>query len=336
MRALLLCLVLLLPAGPLAAQQTEPFRILNRTGQPATALYAVRAGRGDWGGNLLNHGPLPDGGAYRLVPNAGAGCRFDLRLVLADGREAVLRGQDVCTEHQTVLDAASARAIRSGAAAIPMAPNPRAGGGTGSGFAVALDAILTNQHVVDGCNRILVRTPDGRFLGATPPARVDRQLDLALLRVPGLALPPLVFRERPAVRRGEGVVVYGFPLSGLLSSDPKLTRGEVNGLNGLRDDPTRLQISAEVQPGNSGGPMLDMQGHVIGVVVAKLNAQAVARQTGDIAQNVNFAIKGSAAVGFLRALGVAPTLAESRGAERSAPDVGDIAQGSTVFVRCER
>lgn len=336
MRALLLCLLLLLPAGPLGAQTAEPFRILNRTGQPATALYAVRAGRSDWGGNLLTHGPLPDGGGFRLRPNADAGCRFDLRLVLADGKEALVRGQEVCVERQIILDAAAARAMRSGAAANPQAPNRQARASTGTGFAVALDAILTNHHVVETCNRILVRTPDGRFLGATPPARVDRRLDLALLTVPGLALPPLAFRSTPAIRRGEGVVAYGFPLSGLLSSDAKLTRGEVNGLNGLRDDATQMQISAEVQPGNSGGPLLDMQGHVVGVVVAKLNAQAVARQTGDIAQNVNFAIKGNEALGFLRALNVAPVLAESRGAERSAPDVGDVAQASTVFVRCER
>jgi S1-C subfamily serine protease len=131
-------------------------------------------------------------------------------------------------------------------------------------------------------------------------------------------------------------VAYGFPLAGLLSSDPKLTRGEVNGLAGLRDDPTQVQISAEVQPGNSGGPLLDMQGNVVGVVVAKLNAQQVARRTGDIAQNVNFAVKGELASAFLRRAGLEPRMAESRGAERSAADVGETAHRSTVFLRCEK
>ena len=81
--------------------------------------------------------------------------------------------------------------------------------------------------------------------------------------------------------------------------------------------------------------MLDRQGNVVGVVVAKLNAAFFAAQTGDIPQNVNFAIKGGEALELLRRAGMNPAVAESRGAERSAAEVGETAHRSTVFIRCE-
>jgi S1-C subfamily serine protease len=200
---------------------------------------------------------------------------------------------------------------------------------------VAPDRVLTNHHVIDGCDRVLVRTAEGRTLAASPPARVDAGRDLALLAVPGNPGPPLNFRAN-AVRRGEEVVTYGFPLAGLLSSGPTLTTGQVSALSGLGDNPAQYQISAPVQPGNSGGPLLDRQGHVVGVVVSKLNAARVAQRIGDIPQNVNFAVKGAEAAEFLRRAGTPPAQAESRGPDRSAAEVGETAHRSTVFVRCER
>ncbi|MBP0493765.1 S1C family serine protease [Pararoseomonas indoligenes] len=330
-------------APPTATQAEEGFRVVNRTGQEARTLNAVRAGRPDWAGNLLPR-PLADGATYRLRPNPQAGCRFDIRLVLADGREAVKRDQEICTQREIALDASTV--VAAGSAARPPSPEtppspqaiPRPGvrAATGTGFLVAGERVLTNRHVVDGCDRVLVRGPDGRNHAAVPPARTDANLDLALLAVPGLTGPVLSFRQDPPLRRGEGVVAFGYPLTGLLSSDAKLTRGEINGLAGLRDNQDQIQISAPVQPGNSGGPLLDMQGNVVGVVVSKLNAQAVAGRTGDIAQNINFAVRGERAAAFLRAAGVTPAAARSNGADRSAADVGEIAERATMFIRCER
>jgi serine protease Do len=336
MRIAALSAVLLL-GTPALAQAPEPFRILNRTGVEATGLHAVRSGREDWGRNLLS-GPLAPEGGFNLRPSAEAGCRFNLRLALADGREAVLRDQDICQNRVVAMLPAAIGAPAAAAARPPgAAPNPQARLSSGTGFLVANERVMTNHHVIEGCSRVLVRLPDQRdFLAATAPARTDEALDLAVLTVPGARGPALPFRSGPNVRRGEGVVVYGFPLAGLLSSDPKLTRGEINGLAGLRDNAAQFQISAEVQPGNSGGPMLDMQGNVVGVVVSKLNAQRVAQMTGDLAQNVNFAVKGERAVDFLRRAGVQPTMAESRGADRSTADIGEIAHRATVFIRCER
>jgi hypothetical protein len=335
-----------LAAPALAQTPPEPFRIVNATGSPAAALHAVRSGRPDWGNNLLNRGPLGADAGFSLRPTEAAGCRFDLRLVLEDGREAVLRNQDICAQREVRLTQAAAAA---GAAQPPAGqaaarpaepgrqaqPNQQARVASGTGFVVARDRVLTNHHVIDGCNRILVRTADGRTLAATPPARVDAQRDLALLAVPGDPGPVLSFRTNP-VRRGEGVVTYGFPLAGLLSSGPTLTTGEISALAGLQDNPTQFQISAPVQPGNSGGPLLDRQGNVVGVIVSKLNAQRVAQRTGDIPQNVNFAVQGREALEFVRRAGVTPQVAESRGTDRGAAEVGEAVHRSTLFIRCER
>jgi hypothetical protein len=217
-------------------------------------------------------------------------------------------------------------------------PAPGPGGprnvSSGTGFIVGEGRALTNNHVIDECSRVIARNSAGRDMPATITAR-DAQLDLALLTLPRDAGPVLAFRDPPTMRRGEEVVTYGFPLSGLLSSGPTLTRGDISALAGLRDNTAHYQISAPVQPGNSGGPLLDRAGNVAGVVVSKLNAQRVAQQTGDLPQNVNFAIRGERAIAFLRNNGVTPRLAAS-GTERSAAEVGDIAHPSTLFLRCQR
>jgi S1-C subfamily serine protease len=90
-----------------------------------------------------------------------------------------------------------------------------------------------------------------------------------------------------------------------------------------------------VQQGNSGGPLLDLAGNVVGVIVSKLNAQRIAQRTGDIPQNVNFAVKGDEAIAFLRENRVEPMLADT-GPLRTAAEVGEIAHRSTLFVRCLR
>jgi serine protease Do len=92
---------------------------------------------------------------------------------------------------------------------------------------------------------------------------------------------------------GESIFVYGFPLTGLLSSSGNFTVGTITSIAGLGDDSRIMQISAPVQPGNSGGPLLDRSGNVVGIIVSKLNALRLAQVTQDMAQNINFAIKAS-------------------------------------------
>ncbi len=206
---------------------------------------------------------------------------------------------------------------------------------SGTAFAVAERTVLTNAHVVQGCADIRLRTAEGREMRGQVRA-ADATRDLAVVTADGPVGPALPFRGGRAMRRGEGVVTYGFPLAGLLSSGPTLTTGDVSALSGLRDDPRQLQISAPVQPGNSGGPLLDLQGRVAGVVTSKLNAQRVAQVTGDIPQNINFAVKGEEAVAFLRGAGVPPRVLTEEVGLRDAATVGEIAHASVLLLRCVR
>jgi uncharacterized membrane protein (UPF0127 family) len=137
------------------------------------------------------------------------------------------------------------------------------------------------------------------------------------------------------VRAGDAIVALGYPLSGVLAADANLSVGNVSALAGLHDDSRYLQISAPVQPGNSGGPLLDASGHLVGIVTAKLNALRVARFTGDIPQNVNLAIKAEVARTFLDSKGISYKTTRSD-RQLSAADVGDVARPFTVHIECEQ
>ena len=148
---------------------------------------------------------------------------------------------------------------------------------SGSGFFVTQAGhLLTNAHVVGGCRTIYVKSSDGQT-GVAQVIAADQNDDLALLRVERRIRDDCHFQDRASTRAGESAVVFGFPLSELLASTGNVTTGIVTALAGLRDDPHQIQISAPVQPGNSGGPVLDASGHLIGVVVSRLNRSARGR-----------------------------------------------------------
>ena len=135
------------------------------------------------------------------------------------------------------------------------------------------------------------------------------------------------------------MVAVGFPLPGLLASEANVTTGTVSALAGIGNDTRFLQMTVPVQPGNSGGPLLDLEGRVVGVVVGKLDALEVASVTGDIPQNVNFAIKASVVRSFLDASGVAVAhhdlLAEPAYPIKLSPAaVAADAKAFTVLVEC--
>lgn len=213
----------------------------------------------------------------------------------------------------------------------PPAAVPRQRSGTG--FVVGTDGrVLTNAHVVAGCTRVEVAYADGGRARGRVGAR-DTRADLAIIE--DLAARPAVAAFGRAARAGDDVVALGYPLRGLLAMDVNVSTGIVSALAGLRDDPTRLQISAPVQSGNSGGPLLDETGAVVGVVVSKLNALRVARLTGDVPQNINFAVKGEVAQGFLRAQGVVPVAAPPDAPRRRTADIVQAARAFTVLLECE-
>ncbi len=121
----------------------------------------------------------------------------------------------------------------------------------------------------------------------------------------------------------------------MLSADPSLTAGNVNALSGLENDKNSIQISSPIQPDNSGGPLLNKKGYLVGVVQSKLNTLQLAQYTGDIAQNVNFAVNTSALIQALDASGI--TYKREKQVEREelpTPDIADEAIKYTVQVMC--
>lgn len=205
----------------------------------------------------------------------------------------------------------------------------------GSGFVVNNAGwVLTNYHVVADAISVRVIGADAMQHGATIVAS-DQRNDLALLRTDTGLGSAAVFRRAPAVRVGEDAIAMGFPLPGLLASDVKVSTGSVSALAGIADDSSQLQISVPVQPGNSGGPLLDYSGLLIGVIVGKLDALAVAKATGDIPENINFAIKGEIADLFLRSHGVTPREADD-GPRLPSAEVAARGRKFVVQIECAR
>ncbi len=212
---------------------------------------------------------------------------------------------------------------------------------TGTAFAVSEDGdLVTNEHVISGCGETMtVRQGDFRSTGTVRVS--DQSLDLAVVRVSPTSLGGTprhhaiaALRDSPPLRAGEQAISYGFPLIGQLATEGNLTVGNVSALHGLGDGPHYIQITTPVQPGNSGGPLLDSSGNVIGVVAAKLNALKVMRATGDIPQNVNFAVGLGTLKSFLAANTVRVTAAASNGDLRPA-DIGERAKVFTYLIECE-
>ncbi|EIM28454.1 hypothetical protein MicloDRAFT_00050390 [Microvirga lotononidis] len=136
------------------------------------------------------------------------------------------------------------------------------------------------------------------------------------------------------VHLGEGVAAFGFPLTSVLASSGNFTLGNVTALAGIGDDTRFLQISTPVQPGNSGGPLLDENGNFVGVVTSKLNALKTVVAIGDLPQNVNFAIKAGVLATFLESAWVEFQTTSSSTC-LSPPDLADVANHLSAFVRCE-
>lgn len=206
----------------------------------------------------------------------------------------------------------------------------RQGLSTGTGFLVSTAGhFLTNAHVVRDCAAISV--------GVFGPARLmdaDATNDIALLQV-GAVVPgqPLTFAPRsPAI--GEEIIALGFPLQNILANGLNMTRGDVSALAGIGGDSRYLQISAAVQPGNSGGPLLDRSGRIVGIVTGKLNATRVAQSTGDIPQSVNFAIRSELAELFLRRHGIDFRVAAVDLQRRDATEIVAAARDAVQQVAC--
>lgn len=217
----------------------------------------------------------------------------------------------------------------------PDANNDRkAGSSSATGFFINEDGlIITAAHAVKRCQTLSVV-----IKGSVLPVnllRRDAVNDLALLQLSGDSPYYLKFRSGKRLRAGDGIVSVGYPLRGILADEANITSGVVSALAGLGNDSRYIQITSPVQPGNSGGPLLDRSGLLVGVVIAKLDALRLAKISGDIPQNVNFAIRGRVVQAFIEANDVFFEQARP-GEEISVADIGDVAKKATIPILCRR
>ena len=197
----------------------------------------------------------------------------------------------------------------------------------GTGFFVSAEGhIVTNNHVVDGCKSLA--TTDGAILSVVSR---NEAADLALLK--STIKPPSVAVFGSSLRVGDAVMAFGFPLPGLLTPEGNSTTGIISALSGPKGDLNLIQITAPVQPGNSGGPLVDQYARVVGVIVAKLDAFKVAKVTGDIPQNVNFAIKDNLVTAFLDSTEI-PYRTSSSTAAMGWPAVARAEKNMSVAIVC--
>jgi S1-C subfamily serine protease len=202
---------------------------------------------------------------------------------------------------------------------------------TGSGFLITDDGYLvTNNHVVKNAKKVRVVTNAGTFDAKV--VTVDAANDLALLKTEGKFSSLPIAASRTA-HLGGTVATVGFPDPSLQGFSPKLSKGEIASLSGIKDDPRYFQMSVPVQPGNSGGALVDEHGNVVGVVSAKLDAFAALAVSGAMPENVNYAVKSSFLLSFLESVpAISAKLKEPVTADRKFEDVVKSAQDAAVLV----
>jgi S1-C subfamily serine protease len=211
--------------------------------------------------------------------------------------------------------------------------------------------VVTNAHVVQNCKKITI----GDNANKQVPAELintDRSNDLALLKLSTLEMAsaesksliqklsivvvPLASKgllRSEDVKLGEKVLVAGYPFGEYFSNTIKVTGGLVSATRGVGDDSGQFQLDAAVQPGNSGGPIYDSSGNIVGVVVSQLDKRMVEKAIGSMPENVNFGIKASTVRQFLISSGV-PSKKSEQTEEKSTEQLAEIAKNQALMVMC--
>jgi len=183
----------------------------------------------------------------------------------------------------------------------PVDLNPKDASSTGTGFYISAGFMVTAAHVANDCKAMSLEN-------GSPVAtrKMDNDLDLAVLEPAQHSATWLNLSPDAVPHLGETVYALGYPYLGLLNQGLSVTGGNVSALGGIDPSQVRIMVSAPVQPGNSGGPLITSSGDVVGVVVSRIDDMNIFDQTGTLPQNMNFAVPPKALVDFLDTAGVAP------------------------------
>ena len=242
-----------------------------------------------------------------LLKERGLSCTTDFELVQASPPPPLNNYTNAETNESVLLQAAS-----------------------GTAFAVSYEGhIITNNHVIEGCENVRLHR-NGTVVDAVVVSR-DPLNDLAVIQAdftPSTVFP--IDNSNPQLM--QDIYVAGYPFGENISSSLKVTRGIVSSLTGLGDNFSNMQIDAAIQPGNSGGPIFDEGGNVIGVAVATLDVAVALEEFGTIPQNTNFGVKANVVSNFLVSNGVEPV--ESNTTPMSTSELGQLATDATYYLSC--
>ena len=203
---------------------------------------------------------------------------------------------------------------------------------SGTGFAVSyFGHLITNHHVINGCEKVTIKFNEKSELTAKILA-IDSKQDLALLKINKRPLSVLAIDEEGPQLLNE-IFVAGYPFGNSISTSIKITKGIISSMKGLGDDNSNIQIDAAIQPGNSGGPILNNEANIVGVAVSKLDAVKVLEDTGSIPENINFGIKSNIVSKFLTSNSV-NNLPKPNNTSISNKELSSIISNATYFVSC--
>ena len=204
-------------------------------------------------------------------------------------------------------------------------------GGSGSGFLINNSGhVVTNYHVIGSSKKVKIRTHEKNYIGKV--IAIDRINDLALIKIAAQKNLHLKLASNDSDRL-DSIITAGFPYGDSFSSHVKSTTGIVSALVGPGNNTSQLQISASIQPGNSGGPIIDgNNGSVVGVAVAKLDTEKFIEMYRSIPENVNFAIKSSTLKRFLKSNKI--EFSSSDDSKLTNKEINSLIDSAVLFISC--
>ena len=262
-------------------------------------------------------------------------------IAAASGYKYAIKARDIIAKRMTSSQLAKAQDLarnfvsrKTSRTASPEKSSPKSdeivSASSGSGFAVSSNGhVITNHHVIEGCQKVKIHH-NGKSIPATVVTS-DPQNDLALLKGnfrPSTVLP--LNTNSPELL--QDVYVAGYPFGRRISTGVKVTKGIISSLTGIGNNFSNIQIDAALQPGNSGGPILDDKGNVVGVAVAKLDIKKILKNYGVIPEDTNFGIKVSVVRSILEGSNVSSPRPNTSSISKT--KLGKMISDGTYYLSC--